>query len=420
MKAEIITIGDELLIGQVVDTNSAWMGQQLNAHGIKVYQITSVSDDEQHILNALTDAASRVQLVLITGGLGPTRDDITKYTLCKYFNTKLVFNDKAYENLVAIFKKFGREVTERNRSQADLPENCTPVINLRGTASGMWFDQNDVVYVSMPGVPHEMKGMMTDAVLPMLKQRFNTPFIMHRTILTQGIGESFLADLLDKFEDEIPSVLKLAYLPASGMVRLRLTGIGEEAMIKSTMQQQVQKLMEIVKPYIYGYDDESLEIVVGRILKSLGKTVCTAESCTGGYVAHLITKVPGSSAYYVGSTVTYSYPIKTNLLHVPADLLEKHGAVSEEVVRIMASESRRLLNTDYSIATTGIAGPDGGTTDKPVGTVWIGVATKTQVVARKFQFGGDRSRNIEMTAVNALNMLRKVLIEENAEVLKEN
>ena len=420
MKAEIITIGDELLIGQVVDTNSAWMGQQLNAHGIKVYQITSVSDDEQHILNALTDAASRVQLVLITGGLGPTRDDITKYTLCKYFNTKLVFNDKAYENLVAIFKKFGREVTERNRSQADLPENCTPVINLRGTASGMWFDQNDVVYVSMPGVPHEMKGMMTDAVLPMIKQRFNTPFIMHRTILTQGIGESFLADLLDKFEDEIPSVLKLAYLPASGMVRLRLTGIGEEAMIKSTMQQQVQKLMEIVKPYIYGYDDESLEIVVGRILKSLGKTVCTAESCTGGYVAHLITKVPGSSAYYVGSTVTYSYPIKTNLLHVPADLLEKHGAVSEEVVRIMASESRRLLNTDYSIATTGIAGPDGGTTDKPVGTVWIGVATKTQVVARKFQFGGDRSRNIEMTAVNALNMLRKVLIEENAEVLKEN
>ena len=246
MKAEIITIGDELLIGQVVDTNSAWMGQQLNAHGIKVYQITSVSDDEQHILNALTDAASRVQLVLITGGLGPTRDDITKYTLCKYFNTKLVFNDKAYENLVAIFKKFEREVTERNRSQADLPENCTPVINLRGTASGMWFDQNDVVYVSMPGVPHEMKGMMTDAVLPMIKQRFNTPFIMHRTILTQGIGESFLADLLDTFEDEIPSVLKLAYLPASGMVRLRLTGIGEEALIKSTMQQQVQKLMEIV------------------------------------------------------------------------------------------------------------------------------------------------------------------------------
>jgi nicotinamide-nucleotide amidase len=412
MKAEIITIGDELLIGQVIDTNSAWMGQELNKQGIKVHQITSVSDDEQHILNALKEASRRVELILITGGLGPTKDDITKYTLCKYFNTELVFNQATYDNLVEVFKRFGREVSPRNLTQADLPANCSPVINKRGTASGMWFEKDGVVYVSMPGVPHEMKGMMTGDVLPRLKERFQTPFIMHRTVLTQGIGESLLADQLVSFEEELPSAFKLAYLPASGMVRLRLTAMGEESVIREVMKSQLQKMIDIVQAYIYGYDDDSLENVVGRLLREYGKTVCTAESCTGGYVAHLITKVAGSSDYYVGSTITYSYPSKINMLNVPAELLTKHGAVSEEVVRIMADESRKLMNTDYAIATTGIAGPGGGTNDKPVGTVWIGIASVNGVVTKKFQFGGDRERNIEVTAYNGLNMLRKTILAE--------
>lgn len=412
MKAEIITIGDELLIGQVVDTNSAWMGQQLNQQGIKVHQITSVSDEEQHILDALKEASSRVDLVLITGGLGPTKDDITKVTLCKYFNTSLVFNDAAYENLVTVFKRFNRDITPRNRTQAEVPANCTAIINQRGTAPGMWFEEKGKVYVSMPGVPHEMKAMMTNDVLPKLKARFETPFIMHKTVLTQGIGESFLADQLVQFEEELPSEFKLAYLPASSMVRLRLTAMGEENDIRKKMETELAKLIAVAKPYIYGYDDESLEKVVGNLLKQKKKTVCTAESCTGGYVSHMITKVAGSSEYYLGSTITYSYASKTNILKVPADLLEKHGAVSEEVARIMADESRKLLGADYSIATTGIAGPGGGTPDKPVGTVWVAVASKDKTIAKRFQFGGDRERNIEVTALHGLNMLRGMLVED--------
>ncbi len=413
MKAEIITIGDELLIGQVVDTNSAWMGQQLNEHGIKVHQITSVSDEETHILDALTEAAMRADLILITGGLGPTKDDITKITLCKYFNTQLVFNEEAFENLKTIFSRFGREITPRNRTQAEVPENCTPLINKRGTASGMWFENNGKVYVSMPGVPHEMKAMMTNDVLPKIKERFVTPFILHKTVLTQGIGESFLADKLVQFEEELPPAFKLAYLPASSIVRLRLTAMGDEITIRKTMDVQFEKLLAVVHPYMFGVDEDSLEVIIGNLLKTKNKTVCTAESCTGGYVSHLITKVAGSSEYFVGSTITYSYPSKTKLLNVPADLLEKRGAVSEEVAKIMAAEALNLLGADYSISTTGIAGPGGGTTDKPVGTVWIGIGSKSGVTAKKFQLGGDRSRNIEMTAIYALNMLRKVLIEEN-------
>jgi nicotinamide-nucleotide amidase len=410
MKAEIITIGDELLIGQVVDTNSAWMAHELNKQGIKVHQITSVSDEEQHILDALKEASERVELILMTGGLGPTKDDITKYTLCRYFNTELVFDQVTYDNLVRVFKRFGRDITPRNRTQADLPANCIPLINQRGTASGMWFEKDNVVYVSMPGVPHEMKAMMQNDVLPRLKQRFTTSFIMHKTVLTQGIGESFLADQLVTFEDELPAEFKLAYLPASGMVRLRLTAMGEEHHVRTMMDSQLKKLVSIVQPYIYGYDEDALEAVVGRLLKENNKTVCTAESCTGGFVAHLLTRIAGSSDYYVGSTITYSYPSKTNILNVPADLLNKHGAVSEEVVRIMAVECRKLLNADYSVATTGIAGPGGGTNDKPVGTVWIGVASADGVTAKKFQFGGDRQQNIELTGYNALSMLRKTIL----------
>lgn len=413
MIAEIITIGDELLIGQVVDTNSAWMAKELNLAGIRVFQITSVSDDESHILKSLDDARIRADVILITGGLGPTKDDITKLTLCKYFNTKLVFNDEAYKELEAVFKRFGREITPRNKTQADLPEKCTPIINRKGTAPGMWFEEGGKIFVSMPGVPFEMKAMMANDVIPRLRERFKLPFILHKTFLTQGIGESFLADKLESFEDALPKQFKLAYLPTPGMVRLRLSVYGEEESVKSEMAKQSNALEAIIAPYIYGYGEESLQSVIGDLLRSAKKTVSTAESCSGGFLAHLITSIPGSSDYYIGSTITYSYKSKTDILQVPIELLNQFGAVSEEVVIKMAEGARKVFETDYAVATTGIAGPSGGTSDKPVGTVWVGVATPEGVVTHKFQFGGDRYRNIEMTAVNALSMLRKELLKAN-------
>ena len=410
MQAEIITIGDELLIGQVVDTNSAWMATQLNLAGIRVYQITSVSDDEKHILHALDEAKQRADIILITGGLGPTKDDITKETLCKYFKTSLVFNEDAYKALEIVFKRFGREITPRNRTQAELPASCTPIINQKGTASGMMFEESGKIFISMPGVPFEMKAMISNDVLPFLSKRFKMPFVMHKTILTQGIGESFLADKLVSFEEQLPHPFKLAYLPAAGMVRLRLSAAGEEEVIKRIMEEQTEKMEMLIAEYIYGYGEESLESIIGKLLLRENKTISTAESCSGGYIAHLITTVPGSSAYYMGSTITYSYQSKTDLLNVPMEMLTKHGAVSEEVVVLMANGALNRFKTDYSIATTGIAGPSGGTTDKPVGTVWVGIGTPRGVVTKKFQFGGDRERNIQMTAVNALSMLRKILL----------
>ncbi len=412
MLAEIITIGDELLIGQVVDTNSAWMATQLNLAGIRVFQITSVSDEEQHILNALNEARQRADIILITGGLGPTKDDITKETLCKYFNTHLVFNEDAYKALEIIFQKFGREITPRNRTQAELPLSCTPIINHKGTASGMMFEEDSKIFISMPGVPFEMKAMMTNDVLPLLMKRFKMPFVMHKTILTQGIGESFLADKLVSFEDHLPKPFKLAYLPSAGMVRLRLTAAGEEGLIKRTMNELTIQLESLIADYIYGYGEESLESIIGKLLHDAHKTISTAESCSGGYLAHLITTVPGSSEYYMGSTITYSYQSKTDLLNVPMEILTQFGAVSEKVVIMMAKGALSCFKTDYSIATTGIAGPSGGTSDKPVGTVWVGVGTPSGVVTKKFQFGGDRERNIQMTAMNALSVLRKILLKD--------
>lgn len=413
MLAEIITIGDELLIGQVVDTNSAWMGQQLNLAGVKIHQITSVSDDEQHIIRALDEARNRVDLILITGGLGPTKDDLTKYTLCNYFNTKLVFDQQAYNDLEERFRKFGREVTPRNRTQAELPESCKPIYNKAGTAPGMWFEEGEKVFVSMPGVPFEMKAMMINDVIPRIKQRFRTSFVVHKTILTQGVGESFLADKLVDFEEKLPQPFKLAYLPAVGSVRLRLSASGEEQQIRAIMTEQEKKIIALIKDYIYGYDEETLEEIIGKLLLQRNQTLSTAESCTGGYISHLVTSVPGSSVYYMGSTITYSYQSKTDLLGVPAELIQTKGAVSEEVALWMAKGVKEKFNVDYAIATTGVAGPSGGTPDKPVGTVWIAIGTPKGVTAQKFQFGGDRQRNIQMTGMNALNLLRKRLLIES-------
>jgi nicotinamide-nucleotide amidase len=409
--AEIITIGDELLIGQVVDTNSAWIAQRLNEIGIKVKQITSVSDDEQHIISALNEAKLRADVILITGGLGPTNDDITKYTLCKYFKSNLRFDEDAFLNIEKIFKARGREVTAVNRKQAEVPEKCDVLQNLNGTAPGMWFDVLNKVYVSMPGVPHEMKPMMENSVIPELKSRFSAQKIYHKTILTQGIGESFLADKIADWEKKLPSHIRLAYLPAPGMVRLRLSAEGDnEKELQSEVKKEVKKLEALAGEFIYGYDDETLEQIIGDLLRKNNATLSTAESCTGGYIAHRITAVPGSSDYYIGSVVAYANSVKENFLDVASATLEKHGAVSEQTVIEMAKNIKEKFRTDYAIAVSGIAGPDGGTAEKPIGTVWLAIASQDKVFTKKLLLGNNRMRVIMETSLNALNYLRKIIL----------
>ncbi len=409
--AEIITIGDELLIGQVIDTNSAWMGQKLNSIGVKVKQITSVSDDAEHIIAALTEARKRADLIFITGGLGPTKDDITKITLCRYFNTTLRFDEKSFEVITEIFKARGRGVTDANRKQAEVPSNCEVLLNKWGTAPGMWFDDEGKVFVSMPGVPYEMKGIMENEVLPRLIDRFKLPPIQHRTILTQGIGESNLSDLISSWEDKLPPYMKLAYLPSPGMVRLRITANGtDESALRTEMESEVQKLISIAGEYIYGYEEEKLESIVGNILRQQGKTLSTAESCTGGYIAHKITTIPGSSDYYIGSVIAYANRIKEKFLDVDPKIFEVHGAVSEQAVMSMAVHVKEKFGTDYAIACSGIAGPGGGTEEKPVGTVWLALATPDQIITRKLLLGRVRERVIMEASQHALNLLRKSLI----------
>lgn len=427
MQAEIITIGDELLIGQVVDTNSAWMAQALNIAGISITQITSVSDDRGHILKALDEAKSRADIILITGGLGPTNDDITKKTLCKYFNTGLRFDPDIYKDIESLFTSRGYEITPVNRQQAEVPENCIPIRNKNGTAPGMWFEVSTPllpfpgvqtkIFVSMPGVPYEMKAIMQEYVIPELKKKFRLPAIYHKTALTQGIGESFLADLIREWEDSLKEQsIKLAYLPSPGMVRLRLSAKGnDEKILRDAINNKIEELQKIIPQYIYGFetygkDPETLEKIIGTLLLERKQTLSIAESCTGGYISHLITKVPGCSAYFEGSVVSYSYEVKKIDLKVNAETLEKYGAVSRQVVEQMAIGAREKYRTDYAIAASGIAGPGGGTPEKPVGTIWIAVASKNRIVSEKFQFGNNRERNIDRSALAALNMLRKEIL----------
>ena len=416
MRAEIITIGDELLIGQVVDTNSAYIATKLNEAGIYVHQITSVSDNKEHIIEALGNAAQKADIILITGGLGPTNDDITKLTLCEYFKVGLRFDEEAYKDVEHMFKVRGREVTEVNRKQAELPENCVALRNKNGTAPGMWFDVNGKIYISMPGVPYEMKALMEDEVIPKLQNQFTLPVIVHRNVLTIGIGESFLAEKIAAWEASLANdKIKLAYLPSIGMVRLRLSTIGEDRnLLEKNVQRKINELQSLVGEFIFGYETDTLQEIVGKVLKERKQTIATAESCTGGYISHLITSIAGSSDYYVGSVITYSYEIKTLELNINADLLNTKGAVSQEVVEQMASEVRRKFKTDYSIAVSGIAGPSGGTPEKPVGTVWIAIATPQRVFSKRFQFANNRLRNIQMTANAALNLLRKDLLADKS------
>ncbi|MDP1621979.1 MAG: competence/damage-inducible protein A [Bacteroidales bacterium] len=416
MNVEIINIGDELLIGQVVNTNAAWMAEQLSLSGFRVYQNSAITDSRRHILQALAEAEKRAEIVLVSGGIGPTKDDITKHVLCEFFNTRLVFDADAYHDIEALFAQRGYQVTELNRRQAELPETCMGIPNELGTARGMWFEKDRpgggvTVFVSMPGVPFEMKAMMTGFIIPRLKEKFKTPFIYHRTLLTQGIGESFLAVEIEDWENALPANIKLAYLPQPGMVRLRLTGEGaDEALLHQQVDEEIAKLQTLVKEYFFGYDQEAIEIIVGRLLKDRNSTLATAESCTGGAIAAMITSIPGSSDYYKGSVVAYSNEIKENILGVSAETLEKYGAVSQEVVTEMAISLRTKFKVDYAIATSGIAGPDGGTAEKPVGTSWIAIATPDEVFAEKYLFGESRERNIRRTGLQALSLLRKKLL----------
>jgi len=411
MIAEIITIGDELLIGQVIDTNSAWMGQVLNMAGIKINRITSISDNRNEILSTLKEASLRANLVLITGGLGPTNDDITKKTLADYFNVNMRFDEKAFEDIVHLFSIRGREVSEVNRLQAEVPSNCITLYNKVGTAPGMWFDEKNVVFVCMPGVPYEMKYLMEQEVLPRIKTRFKTPFIVHSTILTFGIGESFLAEKITAFENSLPPTIKLAYLPSAGSVRLRLSGSGDnEEQLRLQLKSLVENLKVLVGEYIYGFEKDEMPQVVGDLLKSKNYTFATAESCSGGFMAHLITSIPGSSAYYMGSSVTYSNESKTQLLNIPTSLIEKYGAVSEPVVLAMVESVKKLFNVDCAVATTGVAGPGGGTVEKPVGTVWVGVSTPKGTKTFLLKLGDNRLRTIEVAALSGLNFLRKELL----------
>ena len=410
MQVEIITIGDELLIGQVVDTNSAWMGEQLNLIGLRVVQITSISDQREHILKALEQAASRAEIILITGGLGPTSDDITKPTLAEYFDSPMVFHPEVLKEVERMFAARGLPVTEVNMKQAEVPACATVMPNHNGTAPGMWFEKDGSVYVSMPGVPYEMKGIMTDYILPRLTKLFVGQAIYHKTILTQGMGESMLAARIEDWEKALPKNIKLAYLPQPGMVRLRLTGVGmDPETVKGQVEKEVQKLNTLISELIFGYDKDNFEMIIGRLLKEQGATLSTAESCTGGYLAHLITSVPGSSEYYNGSIIAYQNSLKHALLGVPEAILKEHGAVSREVVIAMAEGARKKLGTDYALSTSGIAGPDGGTTEKPVGTCWIAIASPTGTETKLLHLGTDRKRFIHMASVNALNLLRKEL-----------
>lgn len=411
MRAEIITIGDELLIGQVVDTNSAWMARELNMIGIKVEQITSIGDDHEQIIKTLTEASERADVIIMTGGLGPTRDDITKIALCDFFKTHLIFDQRSFENIERIFNLRGYPMSELNRRQAEVPATCDALLNENGTAPGMWFRQNGRIYVSLPGVPFEMKALMTGHVLPLLKPLSNK-VILHKTILTQGVGESFLADKIKDWESALPSYIKLAYLPQPGMVRLRLSATGtSEDNLQEEINRHVMQLYSQIPEYIFGEDDDSLEEIIGKFLKNLNLTVATAESCTGGYIAHLITSIPGSSAYFKGSVVSYSNEIKISILGVNPGTLEEYGAVSRETVTEMAQGVLKKLNSDCAVAVSGIAGPDGGSEDKPVGTVWIAVITPFHgLVTKKFLFGEHRERNIRRSGLAALDMLRKQLV----------
>ena len=409
MFAEIITIGDELLIGQVTDTNSAWMGRELNKAGIEVIRVVSVRDRAEEITEAVDDAMKRVDIVLVTGGLGPTKDDITKQTLCTYFGTELVFSEEVFENVKRVLA--GRiPMNALNRSQAMVPKDCIVINNRVGSASVNWFERGDKVLVSMPGVPQEMTTVMSEEIIPRLREKFDTDIIIHKTFTVKNYPESVLAEKLESWEVALPECIKLAYLPKPGIIRLRLTGRGKQKEeVRMLMDMEAGKLEELLGDDIFDEDDTPLEILVGNLLKKKNLTVSTAESCTGGSIAARLTSIPGSSEYFKGAVVAYSNEIKEALLHVSTKTLEKRGAVSEETVVEMVKGAMETLKTDCAVSTSGIAGPGGGTREKPVGTVWIAAAYKNEIRTMKQETDRGREMNVERAGNNALLLLLELL-----------
>ena len=412
MLAEIITIGDEILIGQIVDTNSAWLGHELNGIGVHVGQITSVPDSAARITDAVNDALSRADMVIVTGGLGPTKDDITKHTLAAMFGMKLVRNEQVYRQVEKMMRVRGVEFNALNRSQAMVPDGCTVLTNNNGTAPGMWFDVGEKVIVSLPGVPFEMKEIMRESVLTGIKNHFQLQSVVHKTAVTFGLAESVLAETISEWENTLPQYLHLAYLPNPKGVRLRLSAydVDEKSALKE-IDRRFAELEKIIPAYVVGYGDTSLESAVGDILRRRGETVTAAESCTGGNIAHRFTLLPGASDYFTGGVISYSNEVKVNMLGVRREDIESVGAVSQAVAEQMADGVRTLTGSTYGIATTGIAGPTGGTAEKPVGTVWIAISTPSGTFARRMVFGALRDQNIQRASSAAINMLRLYLIE---------
>ncbi len=412
MTAAIITIGDEILIGQIVDTNSAFIAESLNLIGVRVQEIRSIADQSRAITSCLADFEGRVDLVVITGGLGPTRDDITRQSLNDYFGGKLTENPDVLAHIQTLFHLRGIRMSDLNRRQAVIPDNCKILENAEGTAPGMWFEKGETIFVSLPGVPFEMKSIVSLQLIPRLANMLNGNIIVHRTIMTQGIPESYLASTISEWELALPGNVHLAYLPHPGLVRLRLSAIGENRDdLNKLLQLEIDKLLKIIPEDIFALEDTTLEAVVGEILKARDLTVSTAESCTGGYIASLFTSVAGSSEYFTGSVVAYSNEIKQNELGVAGEDIESFGAVSKKVVEQMALGIRKKFGTDFGIATSGIAGPSGGSEDKPVGTVWIAVSSAQKTFSKRYQFGEHRQRNIERSSLTALNILRKMVLE---------
>lgn len=413
MNAHIISIGDEILIGQIVNSNAAWMGEELNKVGVNVEQIVTISDDREAIKNAVAQAEKSADIILLTGGLGPTKDDITKKTLAEYFGLAMAYHPASFENIQELFAQYGREADDRYKVQAEMPVGADILMNKVGTASGMWFKQNGKVTVSMPGVPREMKYLMTEEVLPKLQKHFNTPTILHKTLLTSGKGETDLSDLLEEVEEQLPQNIKLAYLPNTmkGQVRLRLTAKGEDRKaLEEELEKQANKISTLLGPLVFGEEQQTLAGAIGLLLKEKGATLGTAESCTGGNVAQHITAVAGCSSYYKGSIVAYANETKTKFLGVKTATLDEYGAVSEQTIKEMLQGTIQNLGVDYAVATSGIAGPGGGKPDKPVGTIWIAVGDKNKVFAKCLQLGNNRERNIQMTTTIVLNTLRRFLL----------
>jgi len=412
--AEILTIGDEILYGQTLDTNAHWMSGALDEASIKVIRRSTCGDDENEILKALADAEGRADIILITGGLGPTNDDLTKPCLAKYFNCEIKVNAKALAELEAYMTSRGRPLNNLTRLQASLPEKSEMISNDRGTAAGIWTNQNGKVFAAMPGVPHEMRHMMTHHIIPRLKATFILPVIYHKIVRVAGIGESWLAEKIESWERALPKNVKLAYLPTFGDLKLRLTALGADFDdLSRQVEALITELLPMIEKYHYGFQDESLEIIIGRILRDRKSSLAIAESCTGGYIAHKITSIPGSSAYFNGSITPYHNEMKVKLLGVKERTLVDHGAVSEQTVTEMAQNVRDLFEAGYGLATSGIAGPDGGTKEKPVGTIWIACADAKGVAARKLQLTKDRDVNIKLASLNSLHMLYQRLVKNN-------